>query len=165
MTVQERRGKWIFLTFAALLIAERLVGVGLALFSHGLAEVKWWHSVAVPLLFAMAVAFLWQGENWLRWLVGVACLLVGGLKLFVAGTILIRLAEVTPPEATGFFMQVAGYRLGIVGLLGLLELLAGLAFLTLPSVRAFFRHQRERGARAYVENTEPGATADRGPQG
>ena len=152
MTAQERRGKWIFLTFAALLIAERLLGVALALSGHGLAEIQWWKSVAQPLLFAMAVALLWQGENWLRWLVGMACLLAGGLQLFVAGRVLIRLAEVTPPEATGFFLQVAGYPLGVVGLMGLLELLAGLAFLVLPSVRAFFRYQRERRSRLDIEN-------------
>lgn len=112
--------------------------------SHGLAGVNWWKSVAVPLLFAGAVAFLWQGDNWLRWLVGAACILSGGVKLFVSSRVLILLAEVTPPEATGFFMQVAGYPLGLIGLIGLLELLAGLAFLVLPNVRAFFRYQRER---------------------
>jgi hypothetical protein len=165
MTAKEQRGKWIFLTFAALLIAEQLVVVGLAVSGHGVAEFEWWKSVAQPLLFAMAVAILWQGENWLRWLVGVACLLAGGLKLFVAGRVLIRLAEVTPPEMTGFFMQAAGFPLGIVGFIGLLELLAGLAFLALPSVRAFFRYQRARGSRAYIESAEPGTSADRGPLG
>jgi hypothetical protein len=134
-----------------MLIAERVLGVGLVL-SHGLAEVQWWKSVARPLLFAWAVAYLWRGDNWLRWLVGVACTLVGGLELFASGYLLIRLAGVTPPEATGFFMQAAGYPLGAVALIGLWELLAGLAFLALPSVRAFFRYQREQRSKVYVES-------------
>ena len=95
-----------------------------------------------PLLFALAVASLWQGDNWLRWLVGVACILSGAIRLAVGSLVTIRLAEVTPREATGLFLRVAAYPLGLVALPGLVEVLAGLAFLALPSVQAFFRHQR-----------------------
>jgi hypothetical protein len=152
MTPQERRGKRLFLVLATLIVLEKLAGVGLTL-SGGLAEVRWLKSVAQPLGFAIAVAFLWQGDVWLRWLVGVACVLSGGLLAFVSGRVLVKLAGVTPPEATGYFMQVAGYPIGLVGAFGLLYVLAGLLFLFSPGMRAFFRYQRE-GPRVWIESAE-----------
>lgn len=150
MTPQERRGKWLFLALATLIVLEKLVGVGLTLFG-GLAEVRWLKSVAQPVAFAFAVAYLWQGDVWLRWLVGVACVFSGGLLAFVSGRVLVKLAGVTPPEATGFFMQAAGYPIGLIGVVGLLYVAAGLLFLFSPSLRAFFRHQRE-GPRVWIES-------------
>lgn len=142
MTPRERRGKRLFLILATLLILEKLYVVGLML-SGGLADVQWFRSVAQRVGFAAAIAFLWTGDVWLRWLVGVGCVLIGGLLAFVSGRILFQLAGETPPEATRVFMLVAGYPVGLVGLLGLLHVLAGLLFLFSPSMRAFFRHQRE----------------------
>jgi hypothetical protein len=142
MTARERRGKRIFLVLAGFLIGERLLGVGLAL-AQGLDQVPWWSSVARPLLFALAVGLVWRGDTWLRWLVGGVCMLGGGLKLLVSGHVFARMAEATPPEATGFLLQVAGSTLGVIALTGLLEALAGLGLLALPSVRAFLRYQRE----------------------
>ena len=150
MTPQERRGKRLFLILATLIILEKLAGVGLAL-SGGLTEVKWFKSVVQPIGFALAVAFLWQGDVWLRWLVGAACVFSGGLLAFVSGRVLVKLAGVTPPEATGFFLQVAGYPIGLVGIFGLLYVVAGLLFLFSPSMRAFFRYQRER-RRVWIES-------------
>lgn len=152
MTALERRGKGIFLILAGLLIGERLLEVGLAL-SGGLGEVKWFKSVVRPLLFAVGVACLWEGENWLRWLMGTVCIFVGGVKLFVSGRLLFLVTEVTPPEATGFFLTAVGYPVGILGLIGLLELVAGLCFLVMPSVRAFFRYQRAQRSAGPVEST------------
>jgi hypothetical protein len=142
VTSQERRGQRLFLVLASLIILDKLAAVGFAL-AGGMANVHWLKSVVAPIGFALAVAFLWQGENWLRWLVGVACILSGGALAFVSGRLLIRFAGVTPPDATGFFMQIAGYPLGIVGLIGLFYLIAGLLFLFSPSLQAFFRYQRE----------------------
>jgi hypothetical protein len=143
MTPHERLGKRLFLVLATLIILERLAGVVLAL-SGGLAEVKWLRSVVQPVGLVIAVAFLWQGDIWLRWLVGVACILSGGVQAFISGRVLFKLVAVTPPEATGFLLQVAGYPLGLFGVFGLLYVLAGALFLLSPSMRAFFRYQRER---------------------
>ncbi len=145
------RGRRIYLAFAVLLIAEELITVGFAL-SHGLAEVKWWQSVARPLLFSLGVFFLWEGDDWLRWLVSVACLVTGGVAVVVAARVLFKLAEVTPPGEAGFLFRFAGVPIGIVAVVGLSRLLAGLAFLLSPSVRAFFRHQRVRRSGGITES-------------
>lgn len=150
MTPQERRGRRLFLILATLIILEKLASVGFA-FAGGWAEVRWLKSVVQPIGFAVAVAFLWQGDVWLRWLVGVACVLSGGLLAFVSGRVLVKLSEATPPETTGFFMQVAGYPIGVIAGVGLLYVLAGLLFLFAPSLRAFFRYQREE-PRVWIES-------------
>ena len=142
MTPQERRGKRLFLVLATLIILEKLAGLAITL-TAGLAEINWLRSVLQPVAFALAVAFLWQGDTWLRWLVGAACLLSGGLLAFICGRVLLKLAGETPPAATEVFMQVVGYPIGLVGVYGLLYVLAGLLFLFSPSLRAFFRYQRE----------------------
>ena len=149
MTPQERRGKRLFLVLATLLVLEKVAGITLAL-SGGLAEVRWVESVVQPVGFALAVAFLWQGDVWLRWLVGLMCIFSGGLLAFVCGQLLVKLAGVTPPEGAGFFMQIAGFPVGLVGVFGLLHVVAGLLFLASPSIRAFFRYQRE-GPRVSIE--------------
>ena len=98
--------------------------MGITLYG-GLAEIKWLKSVAQPLCFAFAVAFLWQGDVWMRWLVGTMCIFSGGLLAFVCARVLIKLAGVTPPQMTGFFIHVVAYPVGIVGEFGLFYVLAG----------------------------------------
>jgi hypothetical protein len=150
MTRQERRGKRLFLVLATIIILDELIKVGFAL-SGGLADVKWLESVARPLAFVVAVALLWNGENWLRWLVGVACVVYGGGLALVSSHLLIKFGGITPPNATGNFMHVIGYPLVIVGFLAVFYLGAGLAFLLSPSLRAFFRYQREGPAEGLFE--------------
>jgi hypothetical protein len=144
MTPEERRGRRLFLLLAGFIVLEKLTGVALAL-SGGLAEVNWIRSVAQPLALALAVVFLWNGDEWLRRLVGVACVLTGGMSAYVSVRVLIKLARVTPPKATAFLMDLAGYPLGMMALFGVLYLTAGLLFLFSPSMGAFFRYRRERG--------------------
>lgn len=160
MTPQERRGRRLFLILASLIILEKLAGVGLAL-SGGLAEVKWYKSVAQPVGLAVAVAGLWLGDVWLRWLVGVACIVTGGYSALVSGWLLVKLADGIPPEAARFFIWAAGLPIGLIGLVGLLYVLAGLLFLFSPSLRAFFRYQRE-GPRLWTEAAEPNSASERG---
>jgi hypothetical protein len=158
MTPQERRGKRLFLILATLTILDKLAGVGVA-FIPFLAEGKWSRSdaqaagfaLAFAAGFALAVVYLWQGHIWLRWLVGGACLLAGGLATFVSGLVLMSFAGRTPPDATGLLIQVARNLAGILGLFGLLYVVAGLLFLFSPSMRAFYRYQRER-PRAWIES-------------
>lgn len=140
----------MFLVLATLLILEKLAGVAFTL-SGGLGEVRWFKSVAQPVGCALAVACLWQGDVWLRWLVGIACVFCGGLQTFVSGLLLVKLAGVTPPDATWFFMQAIGYPIGLIGVIGLLYVIVGLLFLLSPSMRAFFRYQRE-GPRVWIES-------------
>jgi hypothetical protein len=143
MTPQERRGKRLFVVLATLITLEKLASIGLAL-SNGFGEVTWWKSVGQPAGFALAVGLLWYGDVWLRWLVGFGCLLTGGLPLFVTGRLLFRLAEVTPPDATEFFMQVVLYPVALAMSVSLFYVLAGLLFLFSTSMRAFFAYQCSR---------------------
>jgi hypothetical protein len=154
ITPQVRRGKRLFLILAGFIILDKLAGVGLVL-AGGLPDVKWLRSAALPVGFALAVACLWQGDIWLRWLVGVACIVSGGFLAFISGQVLLRLAAVTAPEAAGFFMRVAGYPIGLVGLFGLIYVLVGLLFLFSPSMRAFFKYQRQRQeSRLFLETID-----------
>jgi hypothetical protein len=142
MMPQERRGKRLFLVLASLIILEKLIGTGLVL-SGNWAEIKWWPSVGRPLVLVFMVLILWQGDTFYRWLVGLTCILSGLPLAVIAGRVIVATAEVTPPEATGFFMQIVGYPMGFLGLIGLCYMIVGLLFLVSPSLRAFFRHQRE----------------------
>lgn len=150
MTAQEIRGKRLFLMLASIIITSKLAGIGLTL-SRGLTELNWNKSIAQPLAFAGAVACLWWGSIFTRWLVGLSCLLSGGLQVLVAVRLLVKLAERTPLEATGFFLQVAVFPIGVFGLFGLLYCLAGLLFLFSPSMRAFFQYQQE-GIKVWIES-------------
>jgi len=141
MTPQEQRGKRLFLVLATLIVLEKLAGIVLAL-SGGLAEVNWLKSVAQPIAFAGAVVYLWQGEVWLRWLVGIAYVFSGSVLVYVSARLFRIFAEEMPPKSSSL-MQVVGYPIRFVGLFGLLNVIAGLLFLFSPSMRAFFRYQRE----------------------
>ncbi|HVC94463.1 MAG TPA: hypothetical protein VND64_12270 [Pirellulales bacterium] len=141
MNSQERRGKWIFLTLAAYLALERIVETGLSL-SHGLAIAPAIQSVALAFLLIVVLLFLWRGENTLRWLVGVWCLLSGGMSLVICIRPLIGMAAITPAESIGTFFQVTGIPFAVAIVKGLLKASVGLAILLLPGVQAFFRYQR-----------------------
>ncbi len=141
MTPKETRGKRVFLVLATLLILENLATIGIAL-SGDLTKIHWLKALGQPIGLSLAIAFLWQGDQWLQWLVGLGYILAGGLMAFATGRLLFKLAEVTPPEGAGFFMQVIGLPIGLIFVLGILHLLAGLCILFLPSLRAFFRYQR-----------------------
>jgi hypothetical protein len=107
------------------MVLGKLGGVWHGMFRYG-AGVHW----LISLSLALSIPFLWRGYAWLRWLVGVACVLSGGLALFAFGR---SLADFSVP---GQSLDV------FAGVLGLVDILAGLAFLFLPSLQAFFRYQQ-----------------------
>lgn len=122
MTPQERLGKRWFLIVATLMVLGKLVPLWLGMNED--AAVSHW----VSLSLALSIPFLWQGYTWLSRLVGMACVLYGGLALFAVGR------------------DVAVYDLGwssivLPGVRSLVDVLAGLAFWFLPSLQAFFRYQ------------------------
>lgn len=142
MTNRERRGRLLFLILSVLIVLDKLFGAGLAVYTNW-PDVRWLKGVIQPLGLALGVVLLWDGDTWLRWLMGTAFVVTGGVSVLVSGWLLFRFAEVTPPAATGLFVQAVGYPLGIVAALGLFHLTAGLLLLLSPSMRAFFRYQRE----------------------
>jgi len=163
MTPRERRGRTLFLILASVLILEKLTDVGFA-FSKGLAEVKWSKSVLQPLCLAASVAFLWQGDRWLRWLVGAVYVFSGGVQIYLMAHFLGKLAQGNigadvPPEKAAIVLRVLGAPIGVIGVFGLLHLLAGLLFLLSPSMIAFFRYQRE-GPQWWFYEAEHASTED-----
>jgi hypothetical protein len=116
----------LFLIVVTLMVLGKLGGVRQGMFGYG-AVVHW----LISLGLALSIPFLWQGYTWLSRLVGVACVLSGGLALFAFGR------DLTDFDVPGWSLNV------FAGVLGLVDVLAGLAFLFLPSLQAFFRYQRE----------------------
>jgi hypothetical protein len=80
MTRLEQRGKWLFLILATLIVLEKLAGIGFALF-EGLGNVNWFRSVVTPIGVLCAIVGLWQGDEWLRRLVGGMFLLIGASQV------------------------------------------------------------------------------------
>ena len=151
MSPVERRGRIIFLAIASLIVGLKLSSVILA-FAGGWEQVQWWKSVIQPLGFALGVVCLWQGENWLRWLLALALVVIGGSHLFVVARLTSLVAKETPPQHAGFFLELLGLPLGLVGAIGLFYLSAGLVLLMSPSVKAFFAYQREIRARPWIRS-------------
>jgi hypothetical protein len=125
MTPGERRGRRLFLVLATVTVLVKVGGAGLGVVSH---RVRFDGFLA--LVLAMSVPFLWRGNSWLQRLVGVTFLLSGALSLFDC---VLSLPGI----------DVLGASVAFSGILGLVDVLAGLAFLFLPDLGAFFRHQRE----------------------
>jgi hypothetical protein len=143
----EQRGMRLFLFLATLIILPKLVEVAEAL-CDDLAEVNWLTSVAIPLVFVMAVVFMWQGQVWLQWVLGVCCAVYGAVLWLVSLIVLVKLG-VHPPEETEASEQFTRYTIDIMlsighGMSGLLHMMAGFVFLFSPSMRAFFQYQRQR---------------------
>ena len=142
MTPKERRGKWLFLILASLIVIEKLFGVGLTL-AGDWDKIKWLRSVVGPICFCVGLTALWDGEYRFRWFMGGSIALIGSLQIFVIARILLKLSDLVTQDTLDLFMRVAGYPLGLVMAVGLFYLVAGLLLLFSPSIRAFFRYQRE----------------------
>jgi len=149
MTPIERRGKWLLIVVGSLLILEKLVGVGLAL-SGGFANVNWLKSVIQPIGFSFAIAFLWHGDVWGRWLVGLACVIVGGTQAYSVGRVIVALKEIAPPDANDSPLRPLASVLGLAAAIALLHIVAGLIILISPSIRAFLRHQKWTRQREWI---------------
>jgi hypothetical protein len=142
MTRLERRGKWLFLTLATLIVLEKLVGVGFAL-SEGLVEINWFRSVVSPIGVFCAIVGLWQGDEWLRRLVGGMFLLMGASQLYLSIRSMGALERKTPPGDANVLIDLVGTAFLMIGAFAVIYLIMGLLFLLSPSMKAFFRYQRE----------------------
>src|SRR5262245_19416731 len=141
VTSEARRGRRIFFTLATMMVADQ-IGIVVLAVSRGLDSAHWWRTIAQPLCLALGVVLLWHGENWLRWLVAIACLTSGAAKVAVSGYLAYRFLAVTPRDQIGLFFQTVGRTLLTVGLGGFAYRDAGMGLLPGPSLRAFFPHQR-----------------------
>lgn len=135
-------GKRLFLILAGAIIVTQIAGVAFSVGNSG-GHINWFKSVIQPLGLAVSVAFMWLGDNLLRWLVGIWAVATGALYVYVSSRIFFTLSGVTPPDAPDLLYDTFGSLLGILGLVGLIYVLAGLLLTFAPSLSAFFRSQRE----------------------
>lgn len=142
MTPKERRGKWLFLILAGLIVLEKLAGIGFAL-SDGLGQVNWFKSVVTPLGVLCAVIALWYGELLMQRLVGGMYILIGASQLYLAIRSLQQLQPKLTPDNAEFLIATLGTAFYIIAAFAVVYLLLGLLFLFSPSMSAFFRYQRE----------------------
>ena len=125
MTASERRGRRLFLILATLTVMVKLGSIFLGIFGH----VGWFGGV-FSLILALSMPLLWRGTVWLQRLVGLTYVFSGTRSLIHWGRSLVD-------------YDVLGFSLAFDGILSLVDVLAGLAFLFLPDLVAFFRYRRE----------------------
>jgi len=141
MSPQVQRGRRVFLILAGLVVVLKLIPVGMAL-ANGFANVNWLRGVVLPVSLAMCVVCMWEGENWLIWLVSLPCVVAGGSQLFACIYLVVSLAWMTPFKASWLFLMFAQPTVLLLGVPGAINLTAGLLFLLSPSLKAFFQYQR-----------------------
>lgn len=140
MTPQAYRGRWIFLVVAALAVTERLC-VLVILLEGKMQSMRWGVPYLLLLLFTPVVlALLWQGEKWIRWCVSLAFIIHGAIRAVSVVLLSIGVYRL-PPE---FFVRFKWFSLPVEAMVGVFYFGAGLAFMLLPSLVAFFSHQRAR---------------------
>lgn len=120
------RGRRLFLTAA---IPIGIMDVSNVFYYLLFAEKTSWGSVSFSLFFLVAIAYFWMGETWARWTLGIRCMLGGLVTIAVAVLLMKRFSPVI---------------LAVLLTLASINLAAGSIFLLVPSVKAFFRNQRER---------------------
>jgi lysylphosphatidylglycerol synthetase-like protein (DUF2156 family) len=145
MTKIERRGKWLFLLIATLVVVDKLAGIGLAL-SHGLNDVRWLRSVLFPLCFVLGFIPLYAGDEFLRKFMGWAFLANGAFVVVTAVRVYLEASERLQGSDMEALLEVFGSIAAISLLWALLYLITGAALLWLPSIRAYLAYQRQRSA-------------------
>jgi hypothetical protein len=140
MTALERRGKRILLFITVPLVFMHLASIGYS-FSEGLANVRWFKSVVTPLGMICAVIGLWQGDEWLRRLLGAGLLLMGGSQIYLALRHVLAVRQ--KMESGDEILKIVETAFWGIAIFGALYACMGLVLLWSPNLRAFLRYQRE----------------------
>src|SRR5688500_3181005 len=140
MTALERRGKRILLFITVPLVFMHLPSIGYS-FSEGLANVRWFKSVVTPLGMICAVIGVWQGDEWLRRLLGAGLLLLGGSQIYLAVRHILAVRQ--KMEAGDQILRILETAFWGIAFFGVCYACMGLVLLLSPSLRAFLSHQRE----------------------
>lgn len=135
------RGRYLFLLFTLPEALRMLLRIGTDL--AGLGEFGWWRSLLFPCGALVGAYYLWKAERWLTWLLPLAMVASGGVNLVLFVARAARTFPKVPAERAGLMFQMFALPLAALLVLILFELIGGLVFLLSPSVRAFFRMQRE----------------------
>ena len=142
MATLERRGRWFFLILATLIIVDRLLAIVLGLTGDP-EHFDLWRSVLLPAWVIVCVTALWYGDAWWRWLLVIWSLGQGGTNLLLLIVVMVRMAAITPPEQTGFFLTMSAKLLVFPLLHASFYLFVGLALIFSRSLKTFFNYQRK----------------------
>ena len=142
MAVSIARGRRIFLFFATGMVVLKLLSLASA-FSNGFGEVKWIKSVLTPIGLLAALYVCSTGDQFFRWLLGIAMTFTGLAMSYVCIRIMVVTAKITKPEQSEFFFQIIGIPVGFLLLFALFDLAMGLSLLLSPSVKAYLIMKRE----------------------
>ncbi|MFN3152177.1 hypothetical protein [Bremerella sp.] len=141
MVTSERRGRLFFLILATLIIADRLLVIVLGL--AGATENFDLWSLVLPWIVIVCVVSLWWGESGARRLLVLWSLWHGGTSLLMACYVMIRMAAITPPEQTDFFLTMSAKLLAFPILHASFYLFTGLALMFSGNLRTFFAYQQK----------------------
>lgn len=140
MTPQQKRGMYLFLLIAGLIVLDKVSSVALTLMGDW-GEIRWWSFVLLPLGVAIGVAAMWWGDNQLRWISAGVCILSGVERIYVCSRIYLAIAAKDAQVEGESVLSVFLPSLLAVAVPGALYVLAGLSFLFSRSMLAFFQYQ------------------------
>jgi hypothetical protein len=146
MSPMARRGRKFFLVLIAPIVVDCAAAIVVALCGDW-QSIQWTASVLMPLWIVGWLGFLYlRGYRSSLFLVEFFCLVpgIGLIKRGIRGNSLVH---------GGAWGHLAGCPSIVVVAIGAWYLTAGLALMLLPSVRAYFAHQREKAAAAMNPTT------------
>lgn len=96
-----RRGRILFLIIAGALVVERVCNVVLIFAAEDATIGSGFRSAVRHIGIIIALACVWYGQMWMRWLLAAALASHGAVLIAVLGVVLYPLAQVTSPERAG----------------------------------------------------------------
>ncbi|MEW4561651.1 hypothetical protein AB1K70_03950 [Bremerella sp. JC770] len=141
MVTPEKRGRLLFLILAALIVVDRLAVIVLGLTSET-ENLNLWRSFLMPSWVIICVVSLWYGGTWPRLLLAFWSLWHGGMNLLLVCFTMVRMASITPPEQTGFFLSMSAKLFGFPLLHASFYVFTGLALVFSSSLKTFFQYQQ-----------------------
>ncbi len=142
MTSEQKRGMYLFLLIAGLIVLDKVSAVALTLMGEW-GEIRWWSFVVLPLGVALGVAAMWWGDDQLRRICAVVCILSGVERLYACSRIYQAIAGKDAQGDGEPVLSLFSPSLLAVAVPGALYVLAGLSLLFSRSMLAFFHHQSD----------------------
>ncbi len=134
------RGSYIYLALATLIVGANIITVLVELL--GMYGETRWPRVAFAVAMIAGMVYLWWGQQVVRGTMAGLCI-VGGIVSLVSGSrLMLALWQTLTPNQWNTLIELVGPTIPVVCLWSLFNIAAGLIIYRLPSVQAFFAHQR-----------------------
>lgn len=134
------RGSYIYLALATLIVGANVITVLAELL--GMWGPARWPRVAFAVAMIAGMVYLWWGQQVVRGTMAGLCVVGGISHLVIGGRLMLALWEKLAPNQWSILIELIGPMLPLIGLWSLFNIAAGLIIYYLPSVQAFFAHQR-----------------------